>query len=201
MKTVVIGGAGTIGRILVSELREHGHEVTTAGRTSGDVRVDLTSRNSIEQMYARVGAVDAVLSVAAHGPMDDFTSLTRQDLMTNMQGKLFGQVDLVLIGQHHAADGASFTLTSGVFADQPWQGTTGGAMINGALHAFVLSAAIELPRAMRVNVVSPTMVSDSIDTFSDHFPGMRPVSMSTLIPHYLTCVKEQQTGQIIRAYG
>lgn len=44
-------------------------------------------------------------------------------------------------------------------------------MINAALHAFVRSAALELPRGMRVNVVSPTMVGDSVDSFASTFPG------------------------------
>ena len=201
MRALVVGGAGTIGRRLVPLLRERGYEVVVAGRTSGDVRMDLTSPTSIEKMYADVGGVDAVVSVAAHGPLDDFATLTRDDLTANLQGKLFGQVDLVLIGQHHVADGATFTLTSGVFADQAWPGVTGGAMISGALHAFVLSAAIELPRGIRVNVVSPTMIGDSVDSFSEQFPGMRPVPMDTLLAHYLTCVEATQTGQIIRAYG
>lgn len=201
MKIVVVGGTGTIGRRLAAKLHEHGHLVITAGRTSGDVRVDLTSPESIETMYQQVGAVDAVVSAAAHGPMDDFTTLSRPELIDNMQGKLFGQVDLVLIGQDHVADGASFTLTSGVFADQAWPGVTGGAMISGALHAFVLSAAVELPRTMRINAVSPTMISDSVETFSEYFPGMRPVSMDSLLTDYLSCIHGEQTGEIIRAYG
>ena len=201
MKVVVVGGEGTIGRRLVPELRELGHAVVTAGRASGDVRVDLTSRRSIEKMYRQVGAVDAVVSVAAHGALDYFATLTRDELIANMQGKLFGQVDLVLIGQHHVLDGASFTLTSGIFADRAWPGVTGGAMISGALHAFVLSAAIELPRGMRVNAVSPTMIGDSVETFSEHFPGMRPVAMDSLLADYLACVHGRQTGKVIRAYG
>ena len=158
MKIVVVGGTGTIGRRLVSTLREDRHVVITAGRTSGDIRVDLTSRDSIERMYRQVGAVDAVVSAAAHGAMDDFATVSRAELIANMQAKLFGQVDLVLLGQHYACDGASFTMTSGVFADQAWPGVTGGAMISGALHAFVLSANVQLPRGMRINAVSPTNI-------------------------------------------
>lgn len=201
MTVLVVGGAGTIGRRLVPALRESGHLVVTAGRSSGDVHVDLTSPSSIEEMYRHVGAVDAVVSVAAHGALDDFATLTRQDLITSMQGKLFGQVDLVLIGQHHAADGASFTLTSGIFADEVWPGVTGGSMISGALHAFVHSAAIELPRGMRVNAVSPTMVGDSVEAYSKYFPGMRPVPMDTLLGDYLACIHGRQTGRVVRAYG
>ncbi|WP_327287540.1 short chain dehydrogenase [Streptomyces sp. NBC_01198] len=201
MKIIVVGGAGTIGRRLVPALRSHGHDVVVAGRTSGDVRVDLASHASIEAMYAEAAAVDGVVCVAAHGALDEFSTLTSDALLENMRAKFLGQVDLVLTGQHHCADGASFTLTSGIFADQAWPHVTGGGVISGALHSFVLSAAIEVPRDMRVNVVSPTMVGDSVAAFTDHFPGMAPVPMDHLVDRYLQCVEGDGTGQIIRAYG
>ncbi|MEU1545815.1 short chain dehydrogenase [Nocardia sp. NPDC005745] len=201
MRIIVVGGAGTIGRRLAPALRSHGHDVVVAGRTSGDVRVDLTSHETIESMYREVGPVDGVVSIAAHGALDEFSTLTTDALCHNMRAKFFGQVDLVLTGQHHCADGASFTLTSGIFADQPWPHVTGGGVISGALHSFVLSAAIELPRRMRINVVSPTMIADSVDAFAGDFPGMRPVPMDELVDHYLRCIEGNDTGGVIRAYG
>lgn len=201
MMIIIVGGAGTIGRRLVPALRSRGHDVVVAGRTSGDVRVDLASPPTIEAMYREVPAVDAVVSIAAHGALDDFRTLTSEALHENMRAKFFGQAELVLAGQHHCADGASFTLTSGIFADQAWPHVTGGGAISGALHSFVLSAALELGRGMRVNVVSPTMIGDSVDAFSEQFPGMRPVPMNELVDHYLQCVEGDDTGRIIRAYG
>ncbi|RJO78422.1 short chain dehydrogenase [Nocardia panacis] len=199
MRIVVVGGAGTIGRRLVPALREHGHEVITAARNSGDVRVDLTSHDSIEAFYRYLGAVDGVVAIAAHGALDEFTDLTADALARNMRAKFFGQADLVLTGQHHCADGASFTLTSGIFADQPWRGVTGGGVISGALHSFVLSAALELPRGMRINAVSPTLIGDSVDEFE--FPGLPVVPMDELVRHYVRCVEGGGTGEIVRAYG
>ncbi|WP_370936973.1 short chain dehydrogenase [Amycolatopsis sp. cg13] len=201
MKILVVGGAGTIGRRLVPELRSRGHEVVVAGRTSGEVRVDLAEPETIAAMYRAVGAVEAVVSIAAHGALDEFATLTSAELHENLRAKFYGQVELVLQGQHHAADGASFTLTSGIFADQAWPHVTGGGVISGALHSFVLSAAIELPRGMRVNAVSPTLIGDSVDAFSEHFPGMRPVPMDEVVRHYLNCVESDITGTVVRAYA
>ena len=118
-----------------------------------------------------------------------------------MRGKFFGQANVVLIGQHYLNARGSFTLTSGVFADEAAKGVTSGGVVSGALHSFVLSAALELQGRFRVNVVSPTMVDDSADEFGHLFPGLRSVSMAELVDHYVECVQGTETGQIIRAYG
>jgi NAD(P)-dependent dehydrogenase (short-subunit alcohol dehydrogenase family) len=201
VRVLVIGGSGTIGSRLVPALVNRGHEVVVGGRTSGDVQVDITSAESIARMYERIGAIDSVVVIAASGPLDEFGTLTESALLENMRGKFFGQVNVVLIGQHHLNPGGSFTLTSGIFADQAWPGVTSGAVISGALHSFVLSAAIALPRNLRVNVISPTMVGDSVDAYSDQFPGMQPVTMDELVNDYLDCIDGHDTGRIMRAYG
>ncbi|MFJ6670204.1 short chain dehydrogenase [Actinosynnema sp. NPDC091369] len=201
MRIIVVGGGGTIGRRVVPALRSRGHDVVVAARTSGDVHVDLSAPATIEVMYREVGPVDGVVSVAAHGELDEFGTLTSDALRENMRAKFFGQVDLVLTGRHHCSDGASFTLTSGIFADHAWPHVTGGGVISGALHSFTLSAAVELPRGMRINVVSPTITDDSVDAFGEHFPGLRPVPVDELVDHYLHCVEGTDTGRVIRAYG
>ncbi|MBU3994778.1 MAG: short chain dehydrogenase [Actinobacteria bacterium] len=200
MRVLVVGARGTIGRPLCSTLAAH-HEVIAAGRSGGDVRVDITSAKSIEQMYKDVGPIDACVCVAASGALDRFADLTETALLENMRGKFFGQINLVLIGQRYLADNGSFTLTSGIFADEAWPGVTGGAVISGGLHSFVLSAAIELPRRLRINAVSPTMVADSSDQFGHLFPGMNPVPMDQLIGAYIECVEGRRTGDILRVYG
>jgi NAD(P)-dependent dehydrogenase (short-subunit alcohol dehydrogenase family) len=200
MRVLVVGASGTIGRPLCAELATR-HEVIAAGRSGRDVSVDITSAESIERMYKEIGAVDACVCVGASGALDRFADLTEAALLENMRGKLFGQINLVLIGQRYLADDGSFTLTSGIFADEAWPGVTGGAVISGGLHSFVLSAAIELPRRLRINVVSPTMVADSTEQFSHLFPGMKPVSMDRLIGVYVDCVEGSGTGGIVRAYA
>jgi NAD(P)-dependent dehydrogenase (short-subunit alcohol dehydrogenase family) len=200
VRIILVGGSGTIGRRLAPELMRR-HEIIVAGRNSGDVRVDITSADSIEAMYRQVPGIDAVVGIAASGALDEFATLTEEQLLDNMRGKFFGQANLVLIGQRHVNPGGSFTLTSGVFADVPAKRVTGGAVVSGALHSFVLSAALELEGRYRVNVVSPTMVSDSVDEYAELFPGLSAVSMGTLVGHYVDCIEGDATGQIIRAYG
>jgi NAD(P)-dependent dehydrogenase (short-subunit alcohol dehydrogenase family) len=199
VRVLLIGGSGTVGRRLVPALADR-HEVVTAGRNSGDVRVDITSADSIRSMFEQTPDIDAVVGIAASGPLDEFDTLSEEQLLANMRGKFFGQANLVLIGQHYLNVGGSFTLTSGVFADQAANGVTSGGVVSGALHSFVLSAALELQGRYRVNVVSPTMVEDSVGEFGHLFPGLRSVPMTVLVEHYVDCIEGTATGQIIRAY-
>jgi len=204
MRILVVGASGTIGRPLCAELGSR-HEIIAAGRSGRDagqdISVDIRSADSIRQMYETVGPVDACVCVAASGALDDFQTLTEAELVDNMRGKLFGQINLVLIGQHFLADHGSFTLTTGIFADEAWVGVTGGAVISGGLHSFVLSAAIELKRGLRINAVSPTMVAASTEAYAHLFRGMEPVAMDRLIAAYLRCIEGRRTGEIMRAYS
>lgn len=199
MRILLVGGNGTIGRPLHQALRER-HNVIVAGRRSGDVTLDITSPESIQRAYETAGELDAVVCVAASGPMDNFAQLTSAQLREDMRGKCFGQVDLVLLGQKFLRDGGSFTLTSGVFADIPYRGVTGGAVTSGALHSFVLSAALELPRRQRINVVSPSLVDASAVQYGALFPGLRPVALSAVVGAYVAAVDAGITGQILRVY-
>ena len=63
MKIIVVGGNGTIGTTVANKLAEK-HKVIVAGRTSGDVSVDITNIDSIKSMYKKVGKIDAVVSCA-----------------------------------------------------------------------------------------------------------------------------------------
>jgi dTDP-4-dehydrorhamnose reductase len=50
MKILIVGGKGTIGK-KVSEHLSKRHELLIAGRNSGDVTVDITGSQSIEEMF------------------------------------------------------------------------------------------------------------------------------------------------------
>ena len=64
MKILVIGATGTIGKEVVEVLQQSNHELVSAGYKSGDVTVDLGSRDSIGAMMQQVGQVDAIICTA-----------------------------------------------------------------------------------------------------------------------------------------
>lgn len=161
MRILVIGAAGTIGREIVAAL-EGRHEVVRVGRRSGELQVDIASRDSIEQLFQAAGPFDALVSAAGLTRFGPLETLSDADFQFCLANKLMGQVNLVRYGISHVRDGGSFTLTSGVLTTEPIPGSAGISLVNGGLEAFARAAALEMPRGVRVNVVSPPWVTETL---------------------------------------
>lgn len=201
MKILVIGGSGTIGKKVAATFEARNHEVIVAGRSSGAVSVDIAQHASVEAMFARVGAIDACICTAGTGYYGPFATMTTDMMMPGIQGKLLGQVDLVLTGMHYLNKGGSFTLTSGIAAQHPARNGTCVAMINGAVNSFVLGAAQEMTEERRVNVVSPGLVEDSRERYGAFFPGYNLVPMEKLMNAYILSVEGAVNGKILKVYS
>ena len=196
MRILVVGAGGDIGTAVCDELGSR-HDLIKAGRSSGDVQVDMADRASVNAMYRKVGNVDAVISTAGSvhfGPLQDFTDET---FMLGLKDKVMGQVNLVLAGLNVVTDGGSFTLTSGVLDRDPIRQGTGAATANGALGGFVVGAAIEMPRGLRINVVSPGLLDVSVPRYGAWFPGHDPVSSKRVGLAFAKSVEGAITGQVI----
>lgn len=199
MRILLIGASGTIGSAVRKEL-EARHEVISAGRNGADVKVDITSTDSIEAMYQTVGKVDAVISTTGSTYFGSLLELTPVNNEISIQGKLKGQINLVLLGLNHVHDKGSFTLTTGIIMDDPIVGGASSAMAGGAIRAFVKAAAIEMPRGIRINNVSPTVLEEALQTYGDYFPGYEPVPASRVAQAYRKSVEGAQTGQTFTVY-
>lgn len=196
MKIIVIGAHGDIGGAACAELADR-HEVITAGRSSGDIRVDITQRASIDEMYRKTGKVDAVVSAVGEVHFGPLSNLTEDQFMLGLTHKVMGQVNVVLAGLKILNDGGSFTLTSGVLDRDPVRQGTGAATANGALGGFVKGAAIEMPRGLRINVVSPGLLDVSVPRYGSFFPGHEPVSTKRVGLAYVKSVEGAGTGHVI----
>ncbi len=194
MRVIVVGGTGTIGSAVVKMLSER-HEVVVAGRKSGVVTVDLASPDSIRAMFQTVGKFDAVVSAAGQAKFGTLDDLTDADYVFSFSNKLMGQANLVRIGQQFITDGGSLTLTTGVLSQEPIKGSASISMVNAGLEGFVRAAALELPRGIRVNVVSPPWVTETLVARKmDPSPGMPAARVAQA---YLTSVEGTMTGQTI----
>ncbi|PYI56384.1 short chain dehydrogenase [Paenibacillus flagellatus] len=199
MKILLIGANGTIGSAVRGEL-EPRHDIVSAGRKGADVSVDLASPESITAMYRKVGQVDAVVCTAGETYFGPLSGMTPERNELTIRSKLTGQINLVLLGLEHVRDRGSFTLTTGVIMDDPIAGGASAAIAGGAIQAFVRSAAIEMPRGIRINHVSPGVVAESIETYGPYFPGFEPVPAARVALAYRKSVEGAQTGQAYRVY-
>jgi len=200
MKILLVGGHGTIGKRVATALKER-NELIIAGRSSGDVRVDIGSEGSIADMFKQVGKMDACICTAGTGYYGPFATMTAEHMRPGLEGKLMGQVNLVLIGKEYLSEGGSFTLTSGIASEIPARNGTCVAMINGAINSWVLGAAQELKQDRRINVVSPGLVEDSYDRYRAFFPGYDLVSMGKVVNAYILSVEGAITGKILKVYA
>ena len=199
MKILIVGGNGTIGKKVSGHLAQN-NDVVIAGRSSGDVTVDMADSGSIEAMFKTVGPVDAIVAIAGEAKWAPFDQMSEEDFYIGLKSKLMGQVNLVRIGQAFLNPGGSFTLTTGILADDPVDMTTSPAMVNGALHSFVKAAALELKEGQRINVVASGLVEDAVDKYTDYFPGHNPIPMPKVVNGYVKSILGKGTGQVIRMY-
>jgi NAD(P)-dependent dehydrogenase (short-subunit alcohol dehydrogenase family) len=200
MKILLVGGHGTIGKKIAAAMKER-HELIIAGRTSGDIRVDIGSEESIADMFRQVGKADACICTAGTGFYGPFATMKAADMRPGLEGKLMGQINLVLIGKEYLSEGGSFTLTSGIASEMPARNGTCVAMINGAINSWVLGAAQELKQDKRINAVSPGLVEDSYERYGAFFPGYDLVPMGKVVNAYILSVEGAITGKILKAYA
>ena len=195
MRILVIGPNGTIGREVVKALSTE-HEVIGASRSGADVSVDITDPNSIVTMYALVGKVDAVVSAAGSGAWKPLDQLSEDDFALSLRYKLMGQVNVVRYGLTNVRDGGSITTTSGVLSRTPTVGSAAISLVNSGLEGFTRAAALESPRGIRVNVVSPPWVTETLIAMgsSDLSHGL---PAATVAQAYVRSVTGSETGQVI----
>ncbi|MBC8742772.1 short chain dehydrogenase [Paraburkholderia sp. UCT31] len=163
MRILVVGATGLLGSHIVRLLATE-HDVVGASRKGSALRVDLSDKRSIEAMYAQAGNFDAIICAAGSAKFAPLAALGDEDFSFSLANKLMGQVNLVRCGVDHVSQGGSFTLTSGVLAQQPMEGSAAVSIVNAGVEAFARSAALELRGKARVNVVSPGWVAETLES-------------------------------------
>jgi NAD(P)-dependent dehydrogenase (short-subunit alcohol dehydrogenase family) len=201
MKIIVIGGTGTIGKAIVAELAQR-HDVITAASHSGQYQVDMADIAQVRSLFDKVGKVDAVVVAAGKlhlGPLADMTS---ELFFIGINSKVMGQVNVAQVAQHYVNDGGSITLTSGIVGTQDRQlrGGASAAMVNNAVEGYARGAAIELTRRLRINVVSPTLLDESVEAIGSYFRGWDTVPASRVARAYSRSVEGAQTGHVFRVW-
>jgi len=200
MKVLVIGASGTIGCKVVEALAET-HEVVKAGKGSGDVQIDITNPGSIRSALESIGQLDAIICATGDVAFNAFTSLSREEWDVGINSRLMGQVNLTQIASEYLNDNGSITLTSGIIADHPIAYGTSAATLNGAIQHFAKAVSNELPRGIRINVVSPSVVTESLGTYGDYFPGFHSIDAKDVAKSYIRSALGIESGQTFKAFA
>lgn len=195
MKIIVIGATGTIGKAVADALAER-HEVVRVSRR-GPVKADLEEAESMERLFETVKDVDAVVCCAGGAPLKPLSELTDEDLELGLRSKLMAQVNLLRTAMQYVRDDGSITLTSGVLAHEPMPGGAAISLVNAGLEGFVASAALELPRGLRVNVVSPPWISETLVELKMDPKGGIPAAACAKA--YVAAVEGNDQGRTIDA--
>ena len=196
-KILLIGASGTIGQAVQANLGAR-HDVITVGRTSGTHRADFSQPGAVAKLFEAVGKVDAIVSTAGNLHFGPLAEMTAEQFNLGLQDKLLGQVQLALVGQKYLTDGGSITLTAGILSIEPIRNGANATAVNAAIEGFVAAAAIELPRGLRINAVSPTILTESVGVYGQFFPGFDTVPAERAARGYQRSVEGAQTGRVYR---
>jgi NAD(P)-dependent dehydrogenase (short-subunit alcohol dehydrogenase family) len=194
VKVIVIGASGMIGQA-VSQALAGRHEVIGASR-KGRPSVDLEKVASIEALFNEVRGVGAVVCAAGEAVFKPLAQLTDDDFALSLRSKLMGQVNLVRVALGRIEDGGAIILTSGVLAHKPMPGSAAISPVNAALEGFVRAAALEAPRGVRVNVVSPPWVSETLTKFKMP-PDPAALPSAEVARAYVAAVEGTMRGEVI----
>ncbi|MBP6861633.1 MAG: short chain dehydrogenase [Neisseriaceae bacterium] len=201
-RILLIGASGIIGKAVDAALAAK-HDIIRAGLRSGDVRFDLADPEAMMAALAPLGPLDAIISTAGQAHFVGLQDVVVAPLAASKYGlglmdKLMGQVNLALAARDCLRDGGSITLTSGTTSDEPIIGGSSLSMVNGALEKWAMAAATEMPRGIRVNVVSPSLAEEVSDAAAQAFPGFVKVPAATMALAYVRCVESLITGQTLK---
>ncbi|CAN7330973.1 short chain dehydrogenase [Caballeronia sp. LjRoot34] len=198
MRAIVIG-IGTVGAAVKAALQEKGHEVVSVSRSSADFRADLSDMASLKALFSTVGHFDAVACAAGDVFPAPLELTTDEQWADSIKAKGMGQINLVRAAFPYIADKGSFTLISGVLTDEYLAGGAIGTVVNHIVEGFTKSAAVELPRGLRINCVSPTVLTESV-AYHPYFPGFIPVDAWEVGQAYLRAISNPFTGRVLKLY-
>jgi len=170
-KVVVVGGSSGIGLSTAEMAKREGADVIIASRNAARLEAaaeklkaiaipaDVTSDESVENLFRRCGAVDHVVVTAAQLRTGPFKTVAMEDVRYTMEGKFWGAWRVARATE--IRPGGSLTLVSGYLSIRPRPNSAIISVANGALESLARALALELA-PVRVNVVSPGIIDTPI---------------------------------------
>ncbi|MGX1320831.1 NAD(P)-dependent dehydrogenase (short-subunit alcohol dehydrogenase family) [Bradyrhizobium sp. USDA 377] len=170
-KVVVIGGSSGIGLATAELAKGEGADVVIASRSAAKldpvaerlkvtaIPTDVTSDQSVTDLFRRTGPVDHVVLTAAQLRTGPFKTVAMEDVRGTMEGKFWGAWRVARAAE--IRPGGSLTLVTGFLSVRPRPNSAIISAANGALESLARALALELA-PVRVNAVSPGVIDTPI---------------------------------------
>jgi NAD(P)-dependent dehydrogenase (short-subunit alcohol dehydrogenase family) len=170
-KVVVIGGSSGIGLATAELAKREGADVVIASRSLAKldpiaerlkvtaIPTDVTSDQSVAELFKRTGPVDHVVLTAAQLRTGPFKTVPMEDVRATMEGKFWGAWRVAR--EAEIRPGGSLTLVTGFLSVRPRPNSAIISAANGALESLARALALELA-PVRVNAVSPGVIDTPI---------------------------------------
>jgi NAD(P)-dependent dehydrogenase (short-subunit alcohol dehydrogenase family) len=195
-KVLVIGSSGLLGSHLVKALLGKA-EVVEASLSRAALTVDISDPASLRRLFERVGAVDAIACTAGMARFVPWAGATDNDWTHGVANKLMGQVNVARLGAPYVRDGGAITLTTGVLAQYPMPGGAIFTTANAAVEGFARAAAVEIGSRVRVNVVSPGWITETLVAMGmDPAPGLPAAEAAG---YYIEQMERGAAGSVLAA--
>ena len=195
-KIIVVGATGRLGRVVVSGLSDY--EVIRAGRSGPDLKIDALDFDSSSDAFATIGTFDGLISCAGvRAPFKPFEELTMEDFAIGLSNKCLSQLNLAKAAIPHLTENGSITLTSGIIGDEPILSGSAAAAANGALNMCVSTLAAEYAGKLRINIVSPSIIENSVEHYGMIFDGFEPTSDKRIIEAYRRTISAPISGRVL----
>jgi 3-oxoacyl-[acyl-carrier protein] reductase len=186
-RAVVVGGASGIGRAVARALAAEGWRVTVADRDTdgaqavaaelGDPHtaapVEVTDEDSVQQLFARSGALDAVVNTAGFSGLGLITDLPVAEFRSVVDVCLTGAFLVIKHAAPALRDGGALVSLSSLNARQAAAAMSAYCAAKAGLSMLTQVAALELaPRGIRVNAVAPGFVHTPLTEPATQIPGV-----------------------------
>lgn len=170
-KIVVVGGSSGIGLATAELAKQAGADVVIASRSAARldpvaerlkvtaIPVDVTSDQSVAELFRRAGPVDHVVLTAAQLRTGPFKTVAMEDVRATMEAKFWGAWRVAR--EAEIRPGGSLTLVTGFLSVRPRPNSAIIGAANGALESLARALALELA-PVRVNAVSPGVIDTPI---------------------------------------
>jgi NAD(P)-dependent dehydrogenase (short-subunit alcohol dehydrogenase family) len=170
-RVVIIGGSSGMGLASAKAAAAAGAYVLIAGRSREKLRkaldeiegeadahaLDVTREGDVKDFFARLGAIDHLVTTAATGATGAFLEIETANVRAVFESKFWGQYFAARYGATTLCQGGSITMFAGVASEKPLPGLVAYAAVNGAVEGLCRTLAVELA-PLRVNVISPGIV-------------------------------------------